>query len=267
MNAFNLKSGVAVVGALVLLTNSYAASAAVTGNLDVISKYVLRGITTTYGQTAPVAGVPSGNAAADAPENEKPSLQGGLNYSSESGLYLGYAFATIGYSYGDFSIGNRGGSMEHATYGGYAGKMGDIGYKVGLLHLNYEPQANAVGSEGLFGLSYKEFAMSVQPFLNDTVYANKGDTYITATYATTLPMNVGFKANFGYYNYAKSGEFINKDGSSALAKDAAFRHLILGVSYPFAKNVSGGLSYIIGGENRWGVKQDNMLVGNASYTF
>lgn len=264
MKAFNLKSGVAVVGVLALMTNSLVASAAVTGHLDAVSKYVLRGITTTYGKTAPVSGTPSGNAAADAPESEKPSLQGGLDYSSESGFYLGYGFATIGYSYGDFSIGNRGGSMEHDTYGGYAGKMGDIGYKVGLLHINYEPQANAVGSEAMFGLSYKEFALTVQPFLNDTTYANKGDTYITATYATKLPMDVGFSASLGYYKYTKSGEFIADD---PLAKDSAFRHLILGVSYPFTKNVSAAASYIIGGENRWGVKQDNMLVGSASYSF
>lgn len=264
MKAFNLKSSAAVFGALALMTNSLSASAAVTGHLDAVSKYVLRGITTTYGKTAPVAGVASGNAAADAPESEKPSLQGGLDYSSESGFYLGYGFATIGYSYGDFSIGNKGGSMEHDTYGGYAGKVGDIGYKVGFLHINYEPQADAVGSEAMFGLSYKELAFTVQPFLNDTTYANKGDTYITATYATTLPMNVGFSAALGYYKYTKAGTFITDDPK---AKDAAFRHLILGVSYPFAKNVSGGLSYIIGGENRWGVKQDNMLIGNLSYTF
>jgi hypothetical protein len=27
------------------------------------------------------------------------------------------------------------------------------------------------------------------------------------------------------------------------------------------------LSYIFGGENRYGIKQDNQLVGNLSYTF
>ena len=156
--------------------------------------------------------------------------------------------------------------MEHATYGGYAGKVGDIGYKVGLLHLNYAPQANAVGTEALFGVSYKEFGFNVQPFMNDTTYANKGDTYITATYATTLPMDVGFNASLGYYKYAISGEYINKDGHPK-AKDAAFRHLILGVTYPFVKNIKGGLTYIIGGENRYGVKQENQLVGSLSYTF
>lgn len=267
MMILNFRNSAAIVGALALLANSYAATAAVTGHLDAVSKYVLRGITTTYGSTAPVAGTPSGNAAGDAPENEKPSLQGGLDYASDSGIYLGYAFATIGYSYADFSLGNKAGSIEHATYGGYSGKFGDMGYKVGLLHLNYEPGANAVGTEALLGVSYKEFGFNVQPFLNDTTYANKGDTYITATYATKLPMDIGFNASLGYYKYTKSGEYINKDGTSTLAKDMAFRHLILGVSYPFTKNVSAAASYIIGGENRFGVKQDNMMVGSVSYTF
>jgi len=267
MKVFNLKSSAALVGAVVLLTNSIAASAAVTGHLDAVSKYVLRGITTTYGPTEPVAGTPSGNAAGDAPENEDPSLQGGLDYKSDNGLYLGYAFATIGYSYANGSLGKEANSLEHDTYGGYAGKIGDIGYKVGLLHINYVPQANAVGTEAQFGVSYKDFGFNVQPFLNDTVYANKGDTYITATYATTLPMDIGFNASLGYYSYTKSGEFINKDGTSALAKDMAFRHLILGVTYPFTKNVNAGLTYIIGGQNRWGVQQKDEFLGNLSYLF
>ena len=266
MKAFKLKSGVAILGAMALMTNSLTASAAVTGHLDAVSKYVLRGITTTYGSTAPVDGVVSGNDNGDAPESSKPSLQGGLDYSHESGLYLGYSFETIGYSYtGPFS---KGASMEHDTYGGYAGKMGDVGYKVGLLHINYEPGENATGSEAFFGLSYKEFGLTVQPWLNDVTYANKGDTYMTATYATTLPMDIGFNASLGYYKYTKSGEYINKSGSDdAIAKDVAFRHLILGVSYPFAKNVNGNFSYIIGGENRWGIKQKNEIVGSVSYTF
>lgn len=261
MKVFNLKSSAALVGAVVLMTNSLAASAAVTGHLDVLSKYVLRGITTTYGTAVPS---PKGNASGDAPESEIPSLQGGLDYTSESGFYLGYAFATINYSYADFSYGDKASSMEHDTYGGYAGKIGDIGYKVGLLHINYVPQANAVGTEALFGVSYKEFGFNVQPFMNDTTYANKGDTYITATYGTTVAENVGVSASLGYYKYTKEGDFI---GPTPQAVDFAFRHLILGASYPFAKNVTGGLSYIIGGQNRFGVQQDNQLVGNVSYTF
>lgn len=266
MKVFNLKSSVAVVGALALMANSLAASAAVTGHLDVFSKYVLRGITTTYGPTAPVSGQPKGNVIGDAPESEIPSLQGGLDYSSESGIYLGYGFATINYSYADGSLGNKAGSVEHDTYGGYAGKMGEIGYKVGLLHLNYTPEKNATGTEAMFGLSYKEFAFTVQPFLNETSYAHKGDTYITATYATTVAEKVGVSAAFGYYKYTKTGDYFDQTADPK-AVDAAFRHLILGATYPFTKNVTGGLSYIIGGQNRYGVQQDNQLVGNLSYNF
>jgi len=265
MKVFNLKNSVAVIGALTLAANTLTASAAVTGHLDVFSKYVLRGITTTYGPTAPVSGQPKGNVIGDAPESEIPSLMGGLDYSSESGIYLGYAFATINYSYADFSIGSKGGSVEHDTYGGYAGKMGDIGYKVGLLHLNYEPGANSTGSEAMFGLSYKDFSFTYQPFLNETTYAHKGDTYITATYATTVS-DVGLSAAFGYYTYNKTGDYFDQT-ANANAVGAAFRHLILGATYPFAKNVTGGASYIIGGQNRYGVQQENQLVGNLSYTF
>lgn len=265
MKAFTLKSSVAVVGALALMTSSLSASAAVTGHLDVFSKYVLRGITTTYGATAPVSGAAKGNVIGDAPESEIPSLMGGLDYSSESGFYLGYAFATINYSYADFAIGNKANSIEHDTYGGYAGKIGDFGYKVGLLHLNYTPEKDSTGSEAMFGLSYKDFAFTVQPFLNETTYAHKGDTYITATYATTVD-DIGLSAAFGYYKYTKTGDYFDQT-ANANAVDAAFRHLILGATYPLAKNVVAGASYIIGGQNRYGVQQENQLVGNLSYTF
>jgi hypothetical protein len=155
MKVFNIKSSVAIAGALALMTYSFAASAAVTGHLDAVSKYVLRGITTTYGATVPVSGQPSGNAIGDAPESEVPSLQGGLDYVSDSGIYLGYSFETINYSYANFGLGTQANSIEHDTYGGYAGKAGDIGYKVGILHLNYVTGANSTGSEVFFGLSLK----------------------------------------------------------------------------------------------------------------
>src|SRR4051812_44332155 len=66
-----------------------------TGHIDIVSKYVLRGVTTTYGPAAP--GLT--NQGADAPESDKPALQWGADWTSPSGFYLGYWGSTINYSY------------------------------------------------------------------------------------------------------------------------------------------------------------------------
>lgn len=265
MKVFKLKgsvASVAVVGMLGLMTVSVPATADVTGHLDLTTKYVLRGITTTYGDaTTPLMG----NAGGDAPENDEPALQGGLDYSHASGFYAGWWFSTLGYSYK--SLTDTGTSMEHDLYGGYQGKMGDVGYKVGLTRYQYVPGFHSTAMETFLGVSYKEFGLNAQTLLDDVTYGNQGDTYFTATYGTTLSKDIGFNASLGYYTYKKTGEFIDPTGANPKAVGSAFRHLTLGLSYPFTKNVTAAANYIIGGDNRWGVKQDDQLVGSLSYTF
>lgn len=254
-----------MIGALASLVVSLPAAADVTGHLDVVSKYVLRGITTTYGSS----GIAGGNKNGDAPESEGPALQGGLDYSNETGFYAGWWFSTLGYSYKSFN--DQGTSMEHDLYGGFKGKIGKMGYQIGLTNYHYIPSSNATGYETMLGVSYNEFGLYAQTLLNNVSYGNKGDTYFTATYSNSvhlgaLPKDLGVNATLGYYTYTKS------DASSFVPAapnevNSAFRHATLGVSYPFLKNLSGGLNYIIGGENRYGIKQHNQLVGNVSYTF
>lgn len=237
---------------------SSTALADVTGHLDVVSKYVLRGITTTYGPAKPGLG----NAGGDAPENNRPALQGGLDYTHSSGFYLGWWFSTLGYSYK--SLTDSGTSMEHDLYGGYQNKIGDFSYKIGLTRYQYIPGFHSTALETFLGVGWKEFGVNAQTLLDDVTYGNKGDTYYTFTYNTTLPKDIGFNATLGWYTYEKSGEFIPP---APQAVSSAFRHFTVGVTYPFMKNLTGGLSYIFGGKNRWNVSQDNQLVGSLSYTF
>lgn len=246
---------------------SSPANADLTGHMDLVSKYYLRGITTTYNPASVGA---LGNAGGDAPENDGPAFQGGLDYAHSSGFYAGWWFSTLGYSYKTFN--DQGVSMEHDLYAGYASKVGDVGYKLGFTRYQYVPGKNSTGWETLIGVSYKDFGLNAQTLLNDVTYGNKGDTYWTATYATTLPMDIGFNATLGYYTYKKTGKFVNPDnivlgtpGNSVAS--SAFRHVTVGVTYPFLKNLTGGVSYIIGGKNRFDVSQDNKFVGSLSYTF
>jgi uncharacterized protein (TIGR02001 family) len=72
-----------------------AAPCTVTGHIDLVSRYYLRGATTTYGNALPALG----NKVADASESDHPALQGGLGFVHESGFYAGYFASSINYSY------------------------------------------------------------------------------------------------------------------------------------------------------------------------
>jgi hypothetical protein len=65
-----------------------------TGHIDLVSRYYLRGLTKTYGN-----GPALGNEFADAPESDKPALQWGADLGHSSGFYLGYWGSQINYSY------------------------------------------------------------------------------------------------------------------------------------------------------------------------
>jgi hypothetical protein len=67
---------------------------AFTGHIDLVSHYILRGITSTYGPGAPL-----GNTGGDAPEADKPVAQWGVDWNDPSGVYLGYWGSMINYSY------------------------------------------------------------------------------------------------------------------------------------------------------------------------
>ena len=67
---------------------------AATGHVDLTHPYVLRGVTTTYGNGAPL-----GNASADAPESSRVALQWGIDVVHTSGWSFGYWASSINYSY------------------------------------------------------------------------------------------------------------------------------------------------------------------------
>ena len=263
-----------------------------TGHIDLVSKYILRGASKTYGNSLPGLG----NEGADAPESDQPVLQWGVDYVHPSGWYVGYWGSRINYSYKqlgesyddrtitDFQTDK---SIENDFYGGYTGKTGDFSYTGGITGYVYYNGKHANAVETKVGIAYKEFGLNAQTLLQDTVWGNKGDTYFTVTYATTLPYDFNFTASLGYYLYKKEGKFLGtKD--TALGVDCApgqafvvngcfvgnapssggFRHLILGVTRGIGKSgVVLGLQGLIAGENRFAVKQEDRVVASISYTF
>lgn len=266
---------------------------AVTGHIDLVSTYNLRGVTTTYGNSLPAPG----NQLADAPESDKPALQWGADYVNPGGWYVGYFGSQINYSYkrlgqshDDPSITSgfqENKSIENDFYGGYNGTAGAWGYTVGMTGYYYLRGTHSNALETKLGISYAKIAFNAQTLLNDVVWGNKGDTYLTLNYTDELPHKITFTASLGGYLYKKEGEFLGTRDtlhSTACAAGTAFnvsgcyagsapvrssfRHLILGFTQPISGTpLTWGLQGIIGGSNRFGVHQQNKLVASLTYGF
>ncbi len=262
-----------------------------TGHLDWVTKYVLRGATTTYGN-----GPALGNKGADAPESDTPALQWGVDYVDASGWYVGYWASKINYSYkqlGD-SYSDRtitdfqdDKSIENDLYGGYSGKLGELTYTAGVTGYVYYNGKNSNALETKLGIAYGAFGLYAQTLLDDVVWGNKGDTYITATFSQPLPYDITLSLNLGYYIYNKEGKYLGThDGELGVdcgagqafvvngcydgnrPTSSAFRHFIAGLSQPIGKTgFVWSVQGILGGENRYDIKQQTRAVGMISYTF
>jgi uncharacterized protein (TIGR02001 family) len=262
-----------------------------TGHVDLVSRYYLRGATTTYGNGAPL-----GNAGADAPESDHATLQWGADYVHSNGFYAGYwaslinySYKQLGESYSDRTITNfqKDKSVENDLYAGYTGSVGDIGYTLGGTYYVYLNGKASDALETKLGLNYGPVALTAQTLLSDTVWGNQGDTYWSAVYTLALPYSITATANLGYYTYKKEGKYLGTTdtltGTACAAGEAfvvngcfagkgpvgsAFRHVILGFTQPvFSTPLTWGAQFIVGGKNRYGVTQDNKFVASISYGF
>ncbi len=83
----------------------------ITGNIGLFTSYRFRGIDQTFG---------------------KPALQGGIDYSHESGFYAGNWNSNV-----SSGAGYPSGNLEMDFYGGWKGAFGDFGVDVGVLHYYY----------------------------------------------------------------------------------------------------------------------------------
>jgi uncharacterized protein (TIGR02001 family) len=265
---------------------------AFTGHLDLVNKYVLRGVTSTYGPGLPGLG----NAGADAPESNKPALQWGVDWTHPSGVYLGYWASQINYSYKRLaeSYTNRSvasfqdkKSVENDFYGGYNGKAGDVGYTVGLTGYYYLNGGDSNAFETKLGASYGPFSVTAQTLLKDVVWGNKGDTYWTLGASKAVAYDITLSATLGFYTYHKEGRYLGTVDTLSGTRCAAgtsfivngcfaggapasngWRHLTVGFTQPIgASGVTWGLQGLIGGDNRFGVKQGNRLLASLSYGF
>lgn len=260
-----------------------------TAHVDLVSRYVLRGVTTTYGNGAPL-----GNAGGDAPESDRPALQWGVDYAHASGFYAGYWASQVNYSYAQLgrSWSDRGitefqrnKSIENDLYAGYNGTVGEFGYTGGLTYYHYLHGQASNAFETKLGLSHGPVALTAQTLLRDVVWGNRGDTYWSAVYSRALPAELTFTANLGFYTYHKQGRYFGATdtltGAGCAAGEAfvvngcyagkapvgsGFRHLILGLSQPIGDTgLTWAVQAILAGQNRFGVAQGHRMVVSLSY--
>jgi len=188
-----------------------------TANVGFVSEYRYRGIAQT---------------------EKKPALQGGLDYSHESGLYIGTWGSNVSWIE-NLSDGKSQNSLEWDFYGGYKGTAGPIGFDVGLLQYYYPgsnvnvegvPSPNTL--EAYLGLSW-EFLTFKYSYSFTNLFGtvdSKGSQYydLAASYDVWEGFIVG--AHIGRQSVANNSKLSYNDWKIGVTKE------VLGVNV--------GLSYI-----------------------
>lgn len=127
----------------------------VTGNLTLASSYRFRGIDQTFG---------------------KPAIQGGIDYSHSSGVYLGNWNSNV-----SSGAGFPGGNIEMDFYGGWKGAFGDFGVDVGALYYYY-PGSSATAF--LSGTNFRDTSANVSGNVDNLeVYVAGSWKFLTLKYS------------------------------------------------------------------------------------
>ena len=222
---------IAVLGTLALPTAAFAADAApaaeaapaytVSYNVGLFSQYIFRGLT----QTA-----------------EKPALQGGVDFSHASGLYVGAWGSNI--SWLEDASAYTSSSLELDVYGGYRNTIGEtgLGYDVGVLQYIYPGHnltANlTANTTELYGaLSYKWLQAKFSSVVSDDAFGSEDGT---GTYYAELNANIpladsGITANLHIGRQKFDGQVL--DAAST------YTDWKIGATKSFANGVNVGAYY------------------------
>lgn len=155
--------------AAALLVGAASAQAEISANVTLATDYTFRGISQT---------------------GERGAIQGGFDWSGESGLYAGIWGSNINFG-GDAST-------EFDYYGGFAGETdGGFGYDIGFIYYDYENEPEFDYLEFALGLSYADFSVGVN---YSDEFGDGGPTYIyySAGYSMSLSEQFSVDFNIGY---------------------------------------------------------------------
>lgn len=266
------------IASSVFAEESTASKLNVSGNVSVVSAYVSRGGT-------------------NGPENDDTTLQAYLR-ADYQGWYTAYWVSKLGYSFTEtqqqVAIGqddtltaaqkeqavsqlniSSAHFYEHDFFVGYTNTWQDWTYDANVAAYYYAGGEDTTGVEaGIFvqrDLSptlKNNIRIGVQTYLNDTVYMNQWDSYLSVDYSQPLAQGFDLGLSTGISKYQDKGKF---EGGTFLntQKDWVFRHASVQLSHSLFNEpkATGWLRYIVGGENRAGVSQKNMVVAGMRYSF
>jgi len=138
----------------------------VEANMTLATDYVWRGVSQT---------------------DQAPAIQGGLDWSNESGFYVGTWGSNV-----DFSDSS---SLELDVYGGWGTELSNgLGLDLGFIAYTYHDDGSDSDFEELYvGLSHSGFSGTVS-----RDFDNK-DTYIDLSYETTFGQDIGLGLHIGKY--------------------------------------------------------------------
>lgn len=192
------------------LAVSSVASAEVTANVGITNNYIWRGLTQSINEAA---------------------VQGGLDWSSESGFYAGTWASNVAYDSDDAY------SYEHDMYFGFAGETdGGFSYDVGYLYYNYDSNAGYDFGEVYGSIGFGNFGLTVYLLANAEPDEAPGEDFgfgaasytafdytIPLASGTEIGLHAGFhEGDFVYSfngvgdDYMDYGISVSKDGFSAM---------------------------------------------------
>jgi len=149
------------------------------GNVTLTNDYVFRGYTQT---------------------NEDPAIQGGLDWDSGAGFYLGTWGSNVNFGDGDEA------SVELDVYGGYAGEVNGLSYDVGFIYYWYPGAAGALNYDfwEVYGALGYDFGPAAVSFGLAYTPENFGDTddglYFQSGISVPVTDTFSVDANLNYYD-------------------------------------------------------------------
>lgn len=148
----------------------HAQESPISANVALTTDYIYRGISQTSGGSA---------------------IQGGFDYASESGFYVGTWASSI--TFDD--------SIEIDYYGGFSGSLTDsVGFDLGALYYDY-PGMSSDDFLELYGvLSYGGLSASIN--YSDDFYAGAGQAmFYTLDYGFDLGSDFGLNLHYGFQDF------------------------------------------------------------------
>ncbi|NQD38848.1 hypothetical protein HPT27_17665 [Permianibacter sp. IMCC34836] len=154
------KNWVRTAVAAAILAGSGSVMAEVTGNVAVVSDYVFDGISQT---------------------DNGPALQGGVDWSAESGLYAGAWASTVDFGEGSDS------NLETDWYVGYGFGSDDVAFDVGVVFYKYLPSGDDIDyNEIYFGVTFAENLTLKYWYADDVINSGLSNSRIKATYSAAI---------------------------------------------------------------------------------